>query len=236
VSSSFTYPYPNGFSAYTLYRMSITFTQNVNVTFSTSGNADTRCWLSDYTQTTWTNGVPDNYLDDDDDSGSGNNFSLTYSCVANQVYYLWYRTWSADGDSSYITLSVDISSTPTVYPTYTAQVVNDNQISFAVSNRGNYYLRYFVRLTDSPQTTIYDTWDTYGYLVTDTTLTVSSLSYNTSYTVNVGYSSSSSSGTVTWIGSNILQTGGSQGFVYTQISGITLSTSQVTKNISFGVD
>ena len=114
VSSSFDFTYNNGFEAMKLYRMSITFSQNATVTFSTSGNADTMGWLSDYSQTTWdsTNGDPDNYLVFDDDHGSGSNFELSYSCTAGDVYYLWYRTNGTSGYSGSITLSVDIGSTP----------------------------------------------------------------------------------------------------------------------------
>ena len=144
-------------------------------------------------------GVPYNY---DRSSRLQDGFDLNfYSVTAGTYYYLWVKSSSRSDWGSFY-LNITVPTTPVVIPTYTASVINTNQIQFTVSNRGNYYLRYFVRLTNSPQTTIYDTWTTYGYLVTNTTLTVSNLDYNTSYTVNVGYSSSSDSGAVEdWIGS-----------------------------------
>ena len=112
VSSSFDYTYNNGLSGMTLYRMSITFAQNATVTFSTSGNGDTKGWLSDYNQTSWddTTGEPNNYVAYDDDSGSGSNFQFSYSCTAERVYYLWYRAYSDSGYSGQVTLSVSFDS------------------------------------------------------------------------------------------------------------------------------
>lgn len=113
VSSSFNFPYNNGFEGMTLYRMSITFSQNVTVTFSTSGSADTIGWLSEYNQTTWdsTTGRPDNYVASDDDSGDGSNFTFSYACTAGYVYYLWYRTYGEGGFvGNTITLSVNLET------------------------------------------------------------------------------------------------------------------------------
>lgn len=203
VSNSFNYPYNNGFAEMTLYRMSITFSQNATVTFSTSGSADTIGWLSEYNQTTWddTTGRPDNYVASDDDSGDGSNFSLSYNCTAGRVYYLWYRTYGVGGFvGNTITLSVNIEGGG-VTPSYTASVINTNQITFSVSNVGSYYLRYFVRLTSDTDDITYDTWQQYSHLTADTSLTVTDLLYNTSYTVNVGYSTDYYSASVTWIGS-----------------------------------
>lgn len=113
VSSSFDFPYNNGFEGMTLYRMSITFSQNVTVTFSTSGSADTIGWLSEYNQTGWddTTGRPTDYVAYDDDSGSGSNFEFSYTCTAGYVYYLWYRTYGEGGYvGSTITLSVNLGA------------------------------------------------------------------------------------------------------------------------------
>lgn len=113
VSSSFDFPYNNGFEGMTLYRMSITFSQNVTVTFSTSGSADTIGWLSEYNQTGWddTTGRPTDYVASDDDSGSGSNFEFSYTCTAGNVYYLWYRTYGEGGFvGSTITLSVNLGA------------------------------------------------------------------------------------------------------------------------------
>jgi len=113
VSSSFDFPYNNGFEGMTLYRMSITFSQNVTVTFSTSGSADTIGWLSEYNQTGWddTTGRPTDYVASDDDSGSGSNFEFSYTCTSGYVYYLWYRTYGEGGFvGNTITLSVNLGT------------------------------------------------------------------------------------------------------------------------------
>lgn len=170
-------------------------------------------------------GIPYSYTNSD--TGS---FDYAFTATTGGIYYLWV---TSENNSIF---RFNINFTSSSVPTYAASVVNVNQIYFSVSNRGNYYLRYFVRLTSDPSNTTYDTWDTYGYLVTNTTLTVSNLQYNTSYTINVGYSSSSNSAAVTWIGSQTLQTGSATNFTYTQVSGLTVSSSQVSKYISFNAN
>ena len=131
--------------------------------------------------------------------------STSYNIYVQIEQYIPGLDWALEGQSNEIFFQSESNSEGNI-PTYTARVRNINQIYFSVSNRGDYYLRYFVRLTDSPQTTIYDTWEKYGDLVFNTTLTVPNLSYNTSYTVNVGYSTTSQDGSVTWIGPTGLQT------------------------------
>ena len=93
-----------------LYSWSMVFPTSGSVTFSSSGNADTVAWLSAWNQTSWddSTGEPDNYLAYDDSSGSGNNFEITWSCDANTVYYLWFRTYS--GSEYYDNISVTIST------------------------------------------------------------------------------------------------------------------------------
>lgn len=161
------------------------------------------------------------------------NGAFTYSYTGNQGdrVYLWVTR------DSYreFTLNVTLSSQPIDAPTYTAQVVNNNQIQMAVSNRGDYYLRYFVRRSDSSSAT-YDSWEADGQLATYIGLTIPNLSYDTWYTVNVGYSTVRTSGQVTWIGSMELKTDSqpAQQFQYTLESGITVSNSQPSpKRISF---
>lgn len=134
------------------------------------------------------------------------------------------------------TVTVGGSPQPGDTPTYTAQVVNNNQIQMTVSNRGNYYLRYFVRRSDSSSAT-YDSWEVDGQLVTYVGLTVPNLQYNTWYTVNVGYSTVRTSGQVTLIGSQELKTNAQpQEDFYTQISGITVSNTNISTPISFSAN
>lgn len=165
------------------------------------------------------------------------NGAFTYSYTGNQGdrVYLWV---TRDSSRSF-TLNVTFSSQPIDAPTYTAQVINNNQIQITVSNRGNYYLRYFVRRSDSSSAT-YDSWEVDGQLATYTGLTVPNLSYDTWYTVNVGYSTVRTSGQVTWIGSMELKTDSqpAQQFQYTLESGITVSNSSQPspKRISFSAN
>ena len=193
-SSSINFMYDNG--AY----FEITFANSGYARFySSNQHGDMVAYVSDVnTGFDDTNGVPYNY---DRYSRLQNGFNIDfYSVTAGTTYYLWVT--AANGDKTNwgsFYLNIVVPTAPVVYPTFTASVINNNQISFTVSNKGNYYLRYKVRLTSDPNDDTYDTWDKYHYLVTDTILTVPNLQYNTWYRVNVGYSLSNSSGEVTWI-------------------------------------
>ena len=130
VSDSFDYPHEGSTSiqAEHLYRMELSFTRDAEVTFSSLGSADMVGWLSDYDQTTWGNNssgwpdinVPDDYLIRDDDSGTGSNFSMEYSCVAYHTYYLWYRTYGGSAYSDRVTISVSMESAPSQQWNYTS--------------------------------------------------------------------------------------------------------------------
>ena len=123
LSSSQTYTLSGGMVANRLYSYAFVFSTACTVTFSSSSSADLFGWLSDYNQTTWGNNsqgvpdqyVPDNFLDynDDIDRNNGNNdFSITYSCQANRVYYLWFRQYSGYAVQNSVTISITISSVP----------------------------------------------------------------------------------------------------------------------------
>lgn len=164
------------------------------------------------------------------------NGSFTYSYTGNQGdrVYLWVTR------DSYreFTLNVTFSSQPIDVPTYTAQVINNNQIQITVSNRGSYYLRYFVRKS-SQQNNYWDSWyrDGQQYLASYSGLTVPNLQYDTYYTVNVGYSTVRDNPNVTLIGPIELKTDPQpvQPFQYTLESGIVVSNSSQPspKRISF---
>lgn len=136
-------------------------------------------------------------------------FTVPYTLSPNTTYRLRvdYSSSSSGALTSVLTTDGDVEATFTtgggggVTPSYTASVINTNQITFSVSNVGSYYLRYFVRLTSDTDDITYDTWQQYSHLTADTSLTVTDLLYNTSYTVNVGYSTDYYSASVTWIGS-----------------------------------
>lgn len=135
---------------------------------------------------------------DYDNSSTG---AFSYSCTVNSnnaTYYLWVN------NSTPIDFVLNITFTPAVIlPSYT-YTYDYHSVTFNVTNRGDYYLRYFVRLTSDTQgqNPIYDS----NPYETVTTKTIS-LSPQTSYTINVGYSTSSSGGVNGWIGSNSFTTG-----------------------------
>ena len=106
-----------GMTGQTLYSWSVAFSTAGSVTFSCSGNADTMGWLSGYNQTSWDDsaGRPNNYLAFDDDSGSGNNFEITWTCDANTVYYLWFRTYSGDAYSENVTITISPEAAPATW-------------------------------------------------------------------------------------------------------------------------
>ena len=154
------------------------------------------------------------------------NGAFTYSYTGNQGdrVYLWV---TRDSSRSF-TLNVTFSSQPIDTPTYTAQVVNNNQIQIDVSNAGDYYLCYRISLWDdqSQQKFIYD-------YTKNISVTSGSLDSNTDYAVKVGYASERY-GTITWLESQKVTIGGSN--FYTQISGITVSNMNVSKPISFSAN
>lgn len=88
-------------SANYVYLYWFLFDQTGEVTFYSTGNADTIAYLSANSQDAFddVNGVPYNYLISDDDSGSGSNFSITYTVQANTGYYLWVRTYNGNSYS-----------------------------------------------------------------------------------------------------------------------------------------
>lgn len=131
----------------------------------------------------------------DSDTGT---FSYTYVGNQNQYCYLWVTT---SNQTSGFTLDINFVVTPT-YPTYT-YTISGNSITFNVSNRGSYYLSYIVRLTSDSEDRTYTL-----YYTTNTSPTASGLLWNTSYTINVGYSDTEY-GTINWIGSNTITTGSS---------------------------
>lgn len=82
------------------YRFKITFAKSGSATFYTTGSTDTYGYLS--TSTTWDSSsrAPNSYLKNDDDSGTDNNFSITYNVTAGTTYYAYVRLYSATTSGS----------------------------------------------------------------------------------------------------------------------------------------
>lgn len=159
----------------------------------------------------------------DDKRSAVGNFDFSWTGSENDIVYLWVNSI---GNSSYeFYLNATFSGGGGTIPTFTASVINSNQIQISVQNRGlDQYLRYYVRLESDQTDHTYDTWRDVGRLVQDDTITVTNLLYNTWYRINVGYSNNLNSGEVNWIRSNdnpyLLQTGsqpisGSYVYIYT---------------------
>lgn len=153
------------------------------------------------------------------------NRTVSFSGLSNGTYYVQVdyqdddiTSWTTlqNDDTGQTRTRVEVGGGGTA-PTYTYETQGTSVI-FTVSNRGNYYLDYYVRTNYSSgvNTTIYSSADN-GYLETVNTKTVSELSYDVPYAINVGYSTSSdpSSG-VTWIGAQYFTLTAPQvgGYVY----------------------
>ena len=90
---------------------------------------------------------------------------------------------------------------PTYYPDYD-YVYDDTSVTIYVYDASGYYLRYYLRLPNG--TVIYDT-DNYGRSRLEYEKTITGLTPNTTYILNVGYSEYSTGG-VDWIGASTFTT------------------------------
>lgn len=93
-------------SEYQIIVYSMKFSEAGTATFYTTGSTDTTGYLT--TTLFWDSdtGVPDYPIEEDDQSGSGNNFKITCDVEADTTYYLWVRGWSASISGS-ATVCVD---------------------------------------------------------------------------------------------------------------------------------
>lgn len=162
--------------------------------------------------------------------------NFTVNVSSNSTYYFWLRTSNGDQGSETFDITFDYSSGPTpTTPTYYVDVYNNNQITFTVYNRGNYYLRFYVK-QQSTNILVYDSNDDYGLISNSTFTTPSSanLNYNTWYIVNVGYydGPSATYDHQELIGQQTIQTGSpQQSFLYELDSGIIVSSTEVSTSI-----
>lgn len=155
-----------------------------------------------------TNGIP---IDYDRSSRLQNGFNIDfYSVTAGTPYYLWVTAGGAEKTNwGTFYLNIVVPTAPIVYPTYTYSV-NNNQVTFNVQNRGNYYLSYIARLASDSSDRTYTL-----YYTTNTQVTTTELLWNTTYLINVGYSETIN-GNIEWIGSNqvTIGTNPQSGYVY----------------------
>lgn len=99
-----------GFSAGYVARIGFTCAHDGTVTIYSEGSIDVIGYLSDSTIFDTSTGVPDSVLVRDDDSGSGNNFSLTYDVTAGIRYYLYFRCFYIDETGSSVVYIVPPSA------------------------------------------------------------------------------------------------------------------------------
>lgn len=154
------------------------------------------------------NGVP---IDYDRSSRLQNGFNIDfYSVTAGTPYYLWVTAGGSEKTNwGTFYLNIVVPTAPVVYPTYTYSV-NNNQVTFNVQNRGNYYLSYIARLASDSSDRTYTL-----YYTTNAQVTTTELLWNTTYLINVGYSEAIN-GNIEWIGSNQVTIGANpqSGYVY----------------------
>lgn len=93
-------------SSYGVSRIEMTFALPGTAVFTTSSSLDTIGFLSLSTDFNSATGNPSSILTEDDDSGGGLQYKLSYSVQAGITYYLYTR-FVGTGDSGSITISVD---------------------------------------------------------------------------------------------------------------------------------
>lgn len=77
-------------------RFTITFARSGTATFYSMGSSDTYGYLSTSSSFDETVGGPSSIKAENDDSGSGSNFKLTYNVTAGTTYYLWARLYDIE--------------------------------------------------------------------------------------------------------------------------------------------
>jgi len=159
--------YTNSFTINTarVNRYSVKFTNSGTATFETSGSLDTVGYLSTSTGFDSDDGVPTSYVAYDDDSGSGNNFKISYSVSANTTYYIWMRCYSSTSSGSTTLTITPPGGGSSDIQTYTWTSVSSAKSQALTISAGGAY-RFKITFAKSGSATFYTTGssDTYGYL------------------------------------------------------------------------
>ncbi len=85
--------YVNIDTEYCLYRYSLYFENAGTATIYTESDIDTYGYFSSSSGWDSSAGAPSNPMIEDDDSGSGTNFSFSLDVEANETYYIWVRSY-----------------------------------------------------------------------------------------------------------------------------------------------
>ena len=91
--------------SYTLYsgeaiRLEFSCIRAGTITIYSEGSSDIIGYLCSQAGFNTSNGRPTSIITEDDDSGTGNNFLITYDIVAGQTYHLYFRCYSIDASGS----------------------------------------------------------------------------------------------------------------------------------------
>ncbi len=186
-------------------RFEVSFAYSGTATFysDVSDGGDPICYLSTSDEFDSSRGIPWTILASHDDIAypSNTNFNLTYDrIVAGTTYYVWVRLNGIEDQGS-ITVGIDPPSAPIRLPTYT-YTYTANSVTFNVQNRGNYYMRFYVRYYSGNQEEVHDSYVADGRYISSDSYTVTGLSASTHYVVNVGYADTADASGVTWIGTS----------------------------------
>lgn len=137
---------------YTCYCYSVSFAKSGIATFytsNTSGEGDTRGYLTTSTSFDNRDGVPTSILSEDDDGAGYPDFSISYNVTSGTTYYIWVRDFKGD-----LAFTTYLHITP---PQSTDAWTWSNQSKNAFSNNGE--------TTDVP----YTEWNEFVEFVADKT-------------------------------------------------------------------
>lgn len=92
---------------YYMYRLKVSFPYSGTATFYTSGDVDTLGFLGTSTGFDDEAGEPKRYKATDDQSGTENNFSISYDVEVGEIYYLYVRCYD-EKDDGWTTVHITI--------------------------------------------------------------------------------------------------------------------------------
>lgn len=155
--------------AYQVYCIKLRFANSGSASFYTTGDMDTYGYLSITKNFVINLGGPAIPNAEDDNSGEGNNFSITYTVTANTTYYLWVRSKNGNiiGDT---TIHVEAPIVKTwVVSSGKYGIISENQTK-RIDLTSYTMRRISVSFANSGTVKFYTTGDldTIGYLSTST--------------------------------------------------------------------